>query len=258
MDANSAFVIWPCAGFLAAFVCLFFAIRAGQKRRLVDNLPPTKTTGVFIGWVELKGAAEAEEPLTSFLAELACVHYAWNIQEHWSRTVTETVTDNQGQMQTRTRRESGWTSVANGSEQIPFYLRDDSGVIRIDPAKAKIEAVSALDVVCGPSDPRYYLKGPRAAIQDTDNQRRFSETIIPLHASIYVMGQARERKDIVAPEIAYDPGTPMFLISTRSEAQVSSRLHWKFWLLGLLGLGFAVGGFVASDTAVNRGFEAHA
>ena len=34
---------------------------------------------------------------------------------------------------------------------------------------------------------------------------------------LYVMGQARERQDVIAPEIASDRNAPMFLISTRSQ-----------------------------------------
>jgi hypothetical protein len=68
-----------------------------------------------------------------------------------------------------------------------------------------------------------------------------------LHAELYVMGQARERQDVVAPEIAQDPTAPMFLISTRTEQQISSGFRWGFWGLGFLGLVLCVAGFFAKD-----------
>src|SRR5512140_2359432 len=80
-------------GGLLAVVCLGFAFRAGRRRRLIDCLPTCKTTGVFVGLVELKGTAETGQPLTSFLAGQPCVIYSWSVAEHWSRTVTETYTD---------------------------------------------------------------------------------------------------------------------------------------------------------------------
>src|SRR3954468_2780499 len=99
--------IWPpFAGVLFAFFCLIGALRSGKRRRLIDNLPTCKTTGAFIGLVELKGTAETGEPLTSYLAEQPCVFYQWTVEEHWSRTVTETYTDSDGKSQTRTRHES--------------------------------------------------------------------------------------------------------------------------------------------------------
>src|SRR5882724_5081593 len=104
----------PGLGGVLAFVCLLFALRDGKRQRLVDNLPTSKTTGVFIGLVELKGTAESGQPLTSYLAEQLCVHYGYSIEEAWSRTVVETYTDSEGKTQTRTRTESGWTTVDRG------------------------------------------------------------------------------------------------------------------------------------------------
>src|SRR6266699_565709 len=83
----------PWLGGVLALVCLWFALRSGKRKRLVDNLPTSKTTGVFIGLVELKGTAESAQPLTSYLAGQPCVQYQWRIEEHWSRAVTETYTD---------------------------------------------------------------------------------------------------------------------------------------------------------------------
>jgi hypothetical protein len=53
---------------------------------------------------------------------------------------------------------------------------------------------------------------------------------------LYVLGQAREREDMVAAEIAADKNAPMFLISTRSEEQISSSFGWGEWGWGIFGL----------------------
>src|SRR2546428_11585620 len=65
----------PLLGGLLALLCLVVAYRSGKRLRLVENLPTSKTTGVFIGLVELKGTGEAGQPLTSYLAAQPCVHY---------------------------------------------------------------------------------------------------------------------------------------------------------------------------------------
>src|SRR3989441_2765901 len=116
--------LFPWAGGLLALICLLVALLSGKRKRLVDNLPTSKTTGVFIGLVELKGAAESAQPLTSYLAGQPCVQYQWRVEEHWSRTVTETDTDSDGKTRTRTRHESGWETVADGGGTIPVYLQD--------------------------------------------------------------------------------------------------------------------------------------
>jgi hypothetical protein len=252
MENRPELFLWPALGGLLALGCLFFSLRAARRRRLIENLPTCKTTGVFIGLVEIKGSAEAEQPLTSYLAGQPCVQYSWSIEEHWSRTVTESYTDSKGNRRTRTRRESGWKRVADGGEQISFYLKDDCGVVRIIAEGAKIEPKGIFSTECTPADALYYGKGPDGAVAHSDHRRRFVEEAIPLHAPIYIVGQAREREDIVAAEIAQDANAPMYLISTRTEDQVTSGMRWTFWLVGLLGLGLFVGGWMLRDGMMNR------
>jgi hypothetical protein len=237
----------PALGGLLALLLLCIALAAGRRHRLVSDLPTSKTTGVFIGLVELEGTAEAEEPVVSFLAEERTVFYQWHVDEQWSRLVTETYTDAEGKTQTRTRTETGWTTVALGGDLIPFYLKDDCGVVLIRPEQAKVEPLVVFDHTCGRGDELYYGKGPAPAVANSDHRRRFVERAIPLHAPLYVVGQARERADVVAPEIAYDQRAEMFMISTRSQDQVRRGLSWQYWLCGIFVVAFGIGGFIIPD-----------
>jgi hypothetical protein len=223
MDTSSEFVtLLPIIlGLLFALGCLIGSFIFLRRKRLIDDLPTSKTQGVFIGLTELKGTAESDTPLSSYLSNTSCVEYKWQVQEHWSRMVTETYTDAKGNTHTRTRVESGWMTVAHDEQYIPFYLKDDTGVIRILPDRASIHDNEVFDETCGPGSPLYYEKGPAHSIPDSTHRRRFRETAIPLHAMLYVVGQARERQDVVAAEIAYDGSAPMFFISTKTEKQVT-------------------------------------
>ena len=54
-------------------------------------------------------------------------------------------------IQTRTRHESGWTTVDSGGETLDFfYVKDDCGAIRVRPEGAKLECVSVFDETCSP------------------------------------------------------------------------------------------------------------
>jgi hypothetical protein len=229
------------AGIAGSVACLIVGLRFLWKKHLIDDLPTSRTQGVFIGLTELKGTAESETPLTSYLAGTRCVQYSWKVEEHWSRTVHETYTDSKGHTQTRTRTESGWTKVAGDSQSIPFYLKDETGIIRIVPEGATINNVSTFDETCSPNDALYYGKGPEKQIANSTHKRRFTETALTLHTSIYVMGQARERQDIAAAEIAKAKDAEMFLISTRTEKQISSSYGWWSLLWIILGLVIATG-----------------
>ncbi|MDD5189792.1 MAG: LemA family protein, partial [Dehalococcoidales bacterium] len=246
-------------GAVLALGSLIGAFYFFRKKRLVDDTPTSKTLGVFIGLAELKGTAESDAPVTSRLAEIPCVVYTWHVDEHWSRTVTYTTTDSKGHTTTHTRHESGWKTVANGAQSIPFYLKDDAGVIRIIPEGASIEDKEVFDKTVGRADPLYYNKGPAAAIVNSDFRRRFVEHAIPLHTKLYVMGQARERQDVVAAEIAKDKKSPMFLISVRTEKQVSSGFALGLWGFIVLGLLLALGGaFLANSGLPNHKMQLYA
>ena len=246
-DISNFSPLFPWIGFLIAGIALWLSLRACRRRRLIDNLPTSKTQGVFIGLVEIKGMVECEQPLESYLAQVPCVYYSYDIEESWSRQVTETESDGKGGTRTVTRTESGWTSVASETQSTPFYLKDDTGHLLIQPEGARIEAIGVYSETCTPMNALYYGKGPAGGIMNSDHMRRFTETAIPLQAPLFVVGQARERKDIVAPEIAADPQASEFLISTRTEAQISSGLGWQLILFFLLGAVLAPGGHIVHD-----------
>jgi len=232
---------------LGAVLLLWLSLRLRRRQRLLADLPTSKAAGVFVGLTELKGSAECEAPCTSYLAGAVCVHYSYSVEEKWSRTVTETTTDKDGKSQTTTRQESGWTTVSSDDETVDFYVKDDTGAVLVRPAGATIEPLTLFDETVSRGDPLYYAKGPNSAVADSDHRRRFVERGIPLHAPLFVVGQARERADIVAAEIAADKQAELFLISTRSEEKVQSGYGAWSWVCLCLGLGASIGGLGLYD-----------
>jgi hypothetical protein len=198
---------------------------------LLDDTPTSKALGVFIGMAELNGTAESAQPLSSNLVERACVLYNWGVEEAWSRT--ETSTDSKGNSSTTTK--SGWTTIASGGKSIPFYLQDDTGVILIRPEGAKVEPDIFCEATVEPDDPLYYTRGGTGSVPYSTHKRRYHETGLRLHSTLYIIGPTRERTDIIAPEIAVDREAPMFLISTRTEQLVKFEMSGSAWLWGLLG-----------------------
>ena len=244
MSSGILITLSVLSGGLAALSCLIAAFWCFKRQHLIDDTPTSKTQGVFIGLVELKGTAESDTPLTSYLAEVPCVQYAWQIEEHWTRTVQETYRDAQGRTQTHTRTESGWTRIAEGKQSLAFYLKDDTGIIRIIPEKATIQGTKTFDMTCARDHSLYFGKGPEKEIANSDHRRRFQETAIALHTILYVMGHARERQDVVAAEIAHDRNAPIFVISTQTEKQISTGYKRWFWFWLILGLIAAIGSIV--------------
>ena len=245
MSPQTLSVLLTIVAFLAASGCMVAAFKAFKRKRAIDDCPTSKTQGVFIGLSELKGTAESDRPLTSYLAVKKCVQYAWHVEEHWSRTVHETYTDAQGHVHSRTRTESGWKKIAGEEKAIQFYLKDDAGIIRIVPDGAEIQNTRIFSETCTPGDDLYYGKCPVREIPNTTHRRRFTESAVPLHSMLYVIGQARERQDVVAAEIAHDKNSKMFIISIRTEKQMRTSYLRGFWLWLIGGLLCALGGAAA-------------
>lgn len=234
MDDLQLWVPLVCS--VIGMACLWASLRLRRRHRLFNDLPTSKVSGVFIGLVEVKGTAESEAPFISRLAEAPCVYHGWEVRERWSRVVTETTTDSKGNRTTRRRRKSGWTTVAHGGESAPFFVQDDTGSLLVRPAGAKLEPSTFFNRTVSRADPLYYQHGPAEAIRDSDHVRCLVEKGIRLHAPLYVVGAARERADIVAPEIAARADTE-FVISTHGEDHVCRRLSgwsWFWWALGLV------------------------
>ncbi len=160
---------------------LFASYRSQKKRRLLEALPTSATQGVFIGLVELKGTAESSAPLTTFLAEIAAVHYRWSVSEQWERWETEYYTDRDGKRRSRRVRKSGWSTVASGGDSQPFYLRDETGVVLVRPEGAEVRGISVFNQYCGMGNPLYFQKGQPVVSQTrpasaTSTRRRSSST----------------------------------------------------------------------------------
>ncbi len=237
----------PAAAGVVVAICFVFSLRAGRRQLLIDNLPTSKTAGVFMGLVELEGTAESDAPMKSHLAGVPCVYYRYTVRERTTTTETESYTDSDGRSQSRTVTKTEWETVAQGAvDTVPFELKDDRGTIRIQPKGAQVELQTILNRKCGPSDPLYDQAYARE-LPDSDRIREFKEEAIRLHARIVVVGNARQRRDIVAAEIAADASAPMFLISTRKEESISRGLRWQFWLLGLAGMAMTALGVYLRD-----------
>jgi hypothetical protein len=230
---------WPSEiGGLLSLGCLLGAFRSFRRRSLSEGLPTSRALGVFIGLVEMKGTAVCEDPLVSYIAGASCVYYAYTIEEEWERTTT----DSNGRIKT----EKGWTEIDKGEESTNFYVKDSSGAILVRPKGAEVDGQEIIHRIVGRFDP-LYAKGGSGSISDSTGRRRIIEKVIRTQAPVYLIGKARERKDMVAAEIAEDETAEMFFISAHNEDEVQSSFFWHGIAWTIVGLVLLVGGFVLED-----------
>ncbi len=209
MEGVIAGILFFCAlGVVLGFPGAFRSLRT---RRLIENLPTAKAKGVFIGLVELKGTAECEvgAAIIAPMSRRPCVYVATSVEEE---RLEKYRTKRNGRSVTRTRRV--WRTIASNSQRTLFYLRDETGAVRVDPNGANVETELLLCRTLNRSQPEFFdwAGGAREAINSC-GRRRFREVGVPLHSDVYVLGRARVRTDVVAAEIAADPDEPTFLIA---------------------------------------------
>jgi hypothetical protein len=229
-------IVWPAWLVAGTLTLVFFwlMVRAGRRLRYLADTPTSKAKGVFIGQVELAGCAMLTPPRRSFLAEVDCVWFSYTIEEEWERWETETYTDKDGKSQTRRVLKSGWTQIADGREEPAFYIEDETGSVLVQPEGAEIESLSVFSETVRRGDALYFQKAGQNEIADSTGRRRFSEHAIPLKTELFITGHARERSDVIAPEIAADRDQELFLISCRGESRVQRGYRWRFWLYSII------------------------
>ena len=221
--------LWLIIPTLFILICHKFASRAFRLRRLMAALPTSKVQGVFIGLVEVKGQAKGVTH-TTFLEETDALCSQWSVEEEWKKTEV----DSDG----KTRTSSGWKTVASGGIITSFFIEDDTGALRVNPEGAELTQNLSFSYSCRRHDDFYYAKGPSSGISNSTGHRRFREHTIQVNDALYVMGQARVREDVVAPEIAADPDTGnRYIITVKSEEQLARGAFWQGAILGVLAIG---------------------
>ena len=110
---------------IVPLILLDLGLLSLYNKRLIDDIPTSKTMGAFVGHVELKGTAESENPLTSFISGTKCVLYSWSVMEKNDSTY--------------------WITLSEGGQSSTFYLKDDTGAIRIDPKNALLYTSTILN-----------------------------------------------------------------------------------------------------------------
>ncbi|CAN5453767.1 hypothetical protein BH11ARM2_BH11ARM2_28600 [soil metagenome] len=243
----------PIVGGLVALLLLLMQFPAARRRKQLAAMPLVKTKGAFAGLVQLEGTMRSDHPLVSYLAEMSCVTYGWDISEHWQRTVVETYTDSEGRTQTRTRTESGWSSVASGTDRIRFELEDETGRIWVDPQGAKIDGQDVFSETVNRGSWLYYGKGPGGGVSNSTGTRRFTEWALPTDSFTYVGGTCRSTEADPGIEIGLGKTDRFFVIDTDGQADVVKGLHGReIWLwIGAL-LAIAIGGFVGAHQGLSQ------
>ncbi len=138
-------------------------------KSLIENIPTSKIRSMPMGIVELKGDALAKYPLETKLNGTNCVFYKYKVEK--------LVVTGYG----RNRRRA-WKEIAAGQSITPFYIKDSTGSVLIEPFSCEVEL-----------ERKYYHSEGYF-----DGAKRYSEWYISPGERLYVIGYAGKSGDVMA------------------------------------------------------------
>ena len=214
---------------VAGGVLLYFRNRTKQKSALMSQTETSNASdigGIAPGTlVEVKGTLRCDEPLTSEMAEKSCAYYSSTVTREYLRD--DDNDDNDVGSDRRTE------IIAQNVQFAPFMVEDDSGFVGVHAEGAEVDArqvMNRFDRNTG-SEGSFSLGGVSVNLGGGERTigYRYSESILPVDESVYVLGAVQEGGTIGAPRS--DEKGNRFVVSHRSEeAHTQSLGKTALWL----------------------------
>ena len=236
------FVLFGVLMWAAAGVLLYFRRRQSSKTGLMrdtETSAAARVAAMTAGTpVEVKGTLRCEEPLTSEMAGRECAYYTSRV----IREYRETDRDTDGDLETRRR-----SAVVSESERFaPFFVEDPSGAVGVRGEGAEVDALEVANRFEEREDDGPGFKIGGVTVQMGEGQQtlgyRYVEHVLLVDVPVYVLGTARGDGRIGAAEDG--EGNGRFLISHRSEEDLSKRYERNVLVLALVAAGLLVFGAV--------------
>lgn len=222
--------------FLIVGIVLFFVQRDQKSRALsiksarpvtAEDLNSTAAEvakeiggGSWRDYVKIWGTTTVKQPLLSELKGEPCVYYTMSVQREYEETVVEKDDDGNSVQKIERRSET----VASNKQFIPFYVKDATGEVLVNPDKAAIETVQIVEEFRPGDAPGGHLSfgqfsrtlGMLASRGQRTVGYRYTESILPLGRNILVVGAASDHTGVVTLEKPIN-SDKKFIISLKAD-----------------------------------------
>jgi len=208
--------------------------------------------GGFSQVVSIDGTLVCDNPIVGELSGRECAYYTMRIEERYEEEYWEQDSDGRDVRRTRT----GSATVADNSNRAQFFIADQGGRLELDADGAKMDLETVVDQFQPAMGGVSTLAFGTFSLDFTPgivSGRRilgyhYSERILPINRTIYVIGDASDRGGVLKVRRPDDRGKP-YIISLKSGQEVASGVESKAkWLL----IG-AVVSFIAGGVAIVAG-----
>lgn len=199
------------------------------EKRLIENVPTSKIHSIAMGLVKINGEVVPAEKhaLKSPLSGRDCVYYRYRIEEMMD-----------------TGRGPTWSPISLGERSPIFFLKDNTGLVLVNPEKARVEISSVNECKSGrgkdpPQKVLEFLESVGIKHKDSfglNKKMRFVEQIIAPYDKLYILGTASDNPYVEestamhsSEDIMIDKGKfeKFYVISDRPEKEFTSLLGRK-------------------------------
>ena len=218
---------------VAGIVLLYFRNKNKQKAALMgqtETSGASDVSGLAPGTlVEVEGTLRCEEPLSSEMAGEKCAYHSSKvIREYMERDYDD---DDVGS----DRRSE---VVAHNEQFAPFVVEDSTGTVAVNAEGAEMDAkqvVNRFERNTGSEGPSISLGGTTIHLGGGERTLgyRYTETILPVDAPVYVLGTVQQGGGIGTP--SGDEGH-RFIVSHRSEEALGQSVGKTVLWLGVGGI----------------------
>ncbi len=218
------FFMYAVFGLIAGIVLFLKGFREWSVKRLIENTPTSSIRSIAMGFVEIAGSVT--KPLNNFFKApftgKDCVYYEFRIDEEKR--------DSKGR--------AYWVTVKSGQDLAPFYVKDKTGIVLVDPRSARMDLVPDFDQqpIRIPESIRKFCEKNKIATSTLfwNKKLRFVETHLAPNDLIYVLGTAADNPFVKeatsihgVEDIMIQKANKPFYISDQSEKNVLTLFAWK-------------------------------
>ncbi len=238
-------LLYLAAGAIGGLGLIVYGWVLRQRKQLIESLPTSTIRSLALGLVEISGQAQPEASLLfSPFSGVPCVFFAYAVEEHVG-----------------SGKHARWETVAKGTSEQPFFVRDTTGRVLVVPLGAELilpDERTHRNNWLGELPPTTIAGLNRLGVS-TDRwigskTLRCREAFIQQDEPVYVLGTAHEQQGAGARVENHarlyigNSQDHEFIISDRSEKDLVSRLGWQV-------LVYMVGGLALTAICVGITFK---
>ena len=171
------------AGLIIGVPMFIAGIKTMKTKRLVENIPTSKIRSLAMGLAEIYGEVgiAMKNVLKSPFTGKNCIYYKYQVDEY-----------------RRSKNRSYWKTIKNGTKGVPFYVKDNTGKVLVDPTGAWVDIPKDTTLHSGigkdpPKEVMNFLNKEKISFEGwfgINKKMRYIEYFIQPKEEVYVLGSA--------------------------------------------------------------------